>query len=99
MFGNVPGVYEDGFAELATLDTNNDGKISGKELQSLAIWVDSNSDTIVDDSELSTLSSHDISSLAVSHYKFFARATKSDGSTILMEDVWLPVAPLASIVE
>ena len=99
MFGNVPGVYEDGFAELATLDTNNDGKISGEELQALAIWVDSNSDTIVDDSELSTLASHDIASLALSHYKFFARATKSDGSTILMEDVWLPVAPLASIVE
>ena len=99
MFGNVPGVHEDGFAELATLDTNNDGQISGNELQSLAIWVDRNSDTIVDDSELSTLASHDIASLAVKHYKFFARATRNDGSSILMEDVWLPMSPLASVVE
>ena len=99
MFGNVPGVYEDGFVELAALDTNNDGQISGKELNSLAIWFDRNSDTIVNDSELTTLESHDIASLAVDHYKFFARARKHDGSSILMEDVWLPMPPLASIVE
>ena len=99
MFGNVPGVYDDGFAELATLDANSDGQISGDELGSLAIWIDKNSDTIVDEGELSTLASHEIASLAVSHYKFFARAKKHDGSSILMEDVWLPLAPMASIVK
>ena len=90
MFGNVPGLYEDGFAELATLDANKDGKLSGEELSDLAIWNDRNSDTIVDKGELSSLTDHDIVSLALTHYKYMARATKAGGKSILMEDVWLP---------
>ncbi len=95
MFGNVPGVYTDGFAELATLDTNKDGQLKGDELSQLAIWNDRNSDTIVDEGELSTLAQHQIVALAVTHYKYMARATKANGQTILMEDVWLPMAQLA----
>ena len=47
LFGNVAGVYEDGFAELATLDADKDGQLTGAELAELAIWNDRNSDTIV----------------------------------------------------
>lgn len=96
MFGNVPGVYADGFAELATLDTNHDGQLTGDELSGLAIWTDLNSDTVINERELSSLVDHQIISLAVEHYKYMARATKADGRSILMEDVWLPLAPLAS---
>ena len=70
MFGNVPGVYADGFAELATLDTNKDGQLTGEELSKLAIWNDRNSDTIVDDGELSELANHQIVALATTHYKY-----------------------------
>ena len=94
MFGNVPGVYADGFAELATLDTNKDGQLTGEELSKLAIWNDRNSDTIVDDGELSELANHQIVALATTHYKYMARATKANGKSILMEDVWLPMSPL-----
>ncbi len=94
LFGNVPGVYADGFAELATLDKDHDGQLTENELDTLAIWTDSNSNTIVDDGEISSLKSHQINSLAVEHYKFMARATKSNGKQILMEDVWLPIASM-----
>jgi len=99
LFGNIPGVYSDGFAELATLDVNQDGHLKNDELIGLAIWNDLNSDTIVDDGELSSLEDHKIVSLAVTHYKFMARARKSNGKSILMEDVWLPHAPMAALAK
>ena len=95
LFGNVAGVYADGFAELATLDADKDGQLTGVELAKLAIWNDRNSDTIVDEGELSQLADHQIVALSVNHYKYMARATKSNGQSILMEDVWLPMAHLA----
>jgi len=94
MFGNIPGVYEDGFAELATLDKNGDDRLTDEELSTLAVWNDLNSDTIVDKGELSTLADHQIVALAVTHYKYMARATKANGRSYLMEDVWLPMSPL-----
>lgn len=99
MFGNIPGVYADGFAELATLDVNDDGQLTNKELNTLAIWTDLNSDTMIDQSELSSLDDHKIISLAVHHYKFMARAKISNGKSILMEDVWLPRAPMAALTK
>ncbi len=90
LFGNVPGLYEDGFAELATLDANKDGELSGGELSTLALWNDRNSDTHVDEGEVSSLADHGIVSLALTHYKYMSRASKANGKSILMEDVWLP---------
>ena len=99
LFGNVQGVFEDGFEELAELDKNSDRVIAEQELQGLSIWTDLNSNTQVDAGELSTLADHGIVSLPVDHYKFLARAQKADGRTILMEDVWLPLAPMALLAK
>lgn len=99
LFGNVPGLYADGFAELATLDANQDGQLMNDELIGLAIWNDLNSDTMVDEGELSSLAEHNIVGLAVDHYKYMARARKSNGKSILMEDVWLPHAPMAALAK
>ncbi len=99
LFGNVPGVYTDGFDELSRLDANDDGELTHGELTNLAIWTDLNSDTIVDEGELSELGDHSIVSLALNHYKFMARAAKSNGDRILMEDVWLPHAPMAAVIK
>lgn len=96
LFGNVPGVYADGFEELATLDKNSDGELSGKELATLAIWTDLNSDTRVDVGEVKSLADYRITALALDHHKYMARATLSNGKSMLMEDVWLPLAPLAA---
>lgn len=97
LFGNVPGLYEDGFAELATLDRNEDGQLTGAELDGLSIWNDLNSNAVVDGGELSGLDEHQIVALAVNHYKYMARAKKSDGSAVLMEDVWFPMGHMATL--
>lgn len=97
LYGNIPGVYADGFEELKALDVNVDGQLTDEELVGLAIWTDLNSDTIVDESELSSLADHKVVGLAVNHKKFMARATLSNGKTMLMEDVWLHHAPMAEL--
>ncbi len=64
MFG-APGV--DGYTELATLDTNMDGKIdeSDSAWGSLRLWRDTNFNGITDEGELLTLESQDIVSFNV----------------------------------
>ena len=96
LFGNVDGLHADGFAKLATLDANGDGQIAGDELASLAIWVDRNSDTVIDKGEVSDTGEHDIVSLPLQHYKYIARAQRGSGESILMEDVWFALAPIAN---
>lgn len=95
LFGNIPGEYADGFAKLATLDSNQDNLLSGDELSTLAIWIDENSDTIIEEHEVSELHEHQLVELSLVHYKFMSRAGKSDGDDILMEDVWLALKPMA----
>lgn len=94
LFGDTGGKFTDGFAKLAILDTDNNGSLSEKELQTLAIWTDRNSNAIVDEGEISSLSSHSIESLSVEHYKFATRATLDNGDTMLMRDLWLPMLPV-----
>lgn len=81
---------------MSVLDINHDGQLTGVELKTLAIWHDLNSDTIVDAGELSQLTDHQITALSLQHHKYMSRATKADGKSVLMEDVWFPMAPLAS---
>lgn len=88
MFGDSEG-YEDGFHKLHHLDTNKDGYVVGDELANLAVWVDGNSNTKLDEGELTTLSSHGIVSLSTmfgDDYSSFA--VLEDGSSMYMEDVW-----------
>ena len=49
--------WGNGYEALALLDTNHDGKISGKELDALALWFDKNRDGISQPGEVKTLSS------------------------------------------
>ena len=49
--------WGNGYEALALLDTNHDGKISGKELGALALWFDKNRDGISQPGEVKTLSS------------------------------------------
>ena len=98
LFGNTDGPhgqYADGFDKLAIEDTNNDGEISGEELDVLAIWTDRNSNTTIDAGEISTIASHGITSLAVEDYKFFARASLVNGKTLMMQDLWFPLTPIS----
>ena len=94
LFGDMGRQYTDGFAKLAVEDRNSDGVISGRELEKLAIWTDRNSNTEVDDGELTSISSHSIEALSVKHYKYSARATLMNGDTLLMRDVLFPIRPI-----
>jgi hypothetical protein len=55
--GNKDGrLWEHGFEALATLDLNNDGKVSGTELQPLGLWFDNNRDGVSQPGEVKPLS-------------------------------------------
>jgi hypothetical protein len=66
LFGNVTWwiFWEDGYQPLSLLDDNNDGKISGDELQGLSLWQDINSDGISQKGEVRPLNDWGIVSLA-----------------------------------
>lgn len=88
MFGDG-GDFSDGFAKLHEYDTNHNGHIEGAELDSIAIWTDSNSNAKLDEGELSTVGSHGIVSLStIFNDDYDSYATLEDGSTMFMEDVW-----------
>jgi hypothetical protein len=44
--------WSHGYEALGTLDTNNDGEISGSELDTLSLWFDANRDGISDEGEV-----------------------------------------------
>lgn len=54
LFGNVTwfGNWNDGYEPLALLDANKDGHLSGGELDGLSIWLDANTDAIVQPGEM-----------------------------------------------
>jgi VCBS repeat-containing protein len=96
LFGDEDGQYENGYEKLAQLDTNNDGQISGDELNGLSVWVD-DGDAKVEDGEMKTLAELEITSISTEMNEVTGNdgkmhmestATKADGSTIMTEDVW-----------
>lgn len=87
LFGDLGGTYTNGFAKLKEHDGDGDGEIDGIELEDFAIWTDANSNTKLDDGELSTLASHGIVALSTFQKKLVSNATLSDGSSMYMEDL------------
>jgi len=55
--------WKNGYEALATLDQNRDGRLSGEELVSLALWFDANQDARVQPGEVRTLAAEGIVSL------------------------------------
>jgi len=55
--------WENGFKALGTLDEDNDGEVSGEELEPLALWFDSNRDGISQKGEVRTLDTEGITAL------------------------------------
>ncbi len=94
LFGDMSGLYADGFSKLATLDADQDGYVAGDELAGLAIWTDRNSNAQLDNGELSTLASHDIEQLSAEHYRYATRATLGNGESMIMRDLWFPMQAL-----
>lgn len=62
--GSTTGkVWENGFAALATLDRDGNGKIDGDELRDLSLWFDENRDAIVDAGEMRTARGEGVTAL------------------------------------
>lgn len=75
---------EDGFAELALLDSNFDGTITAADDQysELRVWIDANRDAVTDEGELVTLESLGIVSISLSTFASDHVDIVDDASTI-----------------
>lgn len=96
-----------GFAELATYDTNGDGRISAADADfaALRVWVDANADGLTDDGELKTLDSLGIVSISLRTFvsddadcgcdgtdvTHMANVTRADGSVTGIYDAYLSI--------
>lgn len=66
LFGSSNG-YENGFQELAILDVNLDGRLTGKELDGLFVWQDVNGNAIPGKAEVKTVQELGITEISVNH--------------------------------
>ena len=66
LFGSANG-YENGYDELASLDVNKDGQLTGAELTGLMVWQDENHNGVSEKGELKSLESLGITSIAARH--------------------------------
>jgi hypothetical protein len=103
LFGGDTG---EGFAKLATFDSNHDGKVDKKDkrFKELRIWQDANGNHFTDAGELKTLKQAGVKSLNTGYSvneerqngnQFIERgsAVLTNGKTIEMSDVYFPIAP------
>lgn len=92
LFGDLGGAFSDGYEKLAQLDMDNSGHIDGDELAELAIWTDSNSNAKLDAGELAPLKQFSIHSLSTTHQDYKSTGILKNGSVVLTEDLWFPIA-------
>jgi len=66
LFGNVTFwlFWDNGYAALAALDDNGDGRLAGSELEGLALWHDANGNGVSDPGEVKPLADHGITGLS-----------------------------------
>ena len=95
------------FSELASLDTNGDGVVSGSELNNLDVWEDTNADGVVNQGELVPIKSLNVISislktvtvdtlLAGSVIEQIAVANMSDGTTRQIASVSLNTSDVST---
>jgi hypothetical protein len=79
LFGSANG-YANGYDELASIDTNKDGVISGAELEGLMVWQDENHNGVADKGELKSLESLGITSIGATHNNFSGKYIRNGQS-------------------
>lgn len=65
--------FDNGFDALASLDNDQDGKVSGPELKNVSLWFDDGSDGIVNPGELRTAVEMDLVALYFNNYQLTAK--------------------------
>ena len=102
LFGGGVG---EGFAELATFDSNGDGEVNASDdrFGELLVWQDANENGITDAGELVALASTDIASISTGYSDVFTEdaqgnilgefgsAIRTDGSSLEVVDVYFQV--------
>lgn len=92
LLGDMGGIYPDGYAKLATFDSDHDGVVNGAELDLFHIWIDGNSNAHLDVGELYNMSHFNIVGVSTMHdcHKSKAYVQRSDGKIdeIETEDLW-----------
>ncbi|CAN0291128.1 unnamed protein product, partial [Phaeothamnion confervicola] len=86
LFGTSTG-YTNGYENLASLDDNMDGHLTGKELKGLSVWQDANGDAKVQPGELKSLESLGITELNIRHKDYKSTFTMK-GKSCAMYDWW-----------
>ena len=86
LFGSANG-YANGYEQLATLDENFDGRVTGKELQGLSVWQDKNGNARCDKGELMSVSQLGITEFNLRHKDYKSTYTIK-GKTQAMFDWW-----------
>jgi hypothetical protein len=102
LFGDQGGAFANGYDKLAQLDSNRDGKLTGRELAGLKVWVD-DGDARLEQGELKGLSELGVSELSTRmHTETNARGEtlmRSDfvrnGRKQVTEDVWFATRTIA----
>lgn len=95
LFGDEGGLFANGYDKLEILDTNEDGVLTGDELNGLQLWVD-DGDALLRADELRNLSDFGITSVSVTEREVINGA----GETLIQSQAILgtPDAPLAPAV-
>ncbi|MCE7874575.1 hypothetical protein DYH09_29985 [bacterium CPR1] len=86
LFGTATG-FDSGFHQLATLDKNGDFKISGQELEGLAVWQDKNGDAVAVASEVTPVQTMGVKEIGLKHTKMVGSVT-INGKQMKMWDWW-----------
>ncbi|MGM9998623.1 MAG: hypothetical protein ACI38Q_04425 [Candidatus Bruticola sp.] len=86
LFGNTNG-YANGYDEMASLDANNDGVLSGVELEGLSVWQDKNGNGIADKGEFTSVQELGITSIGVTHNNMVGSYVRN-GQTFKSFDWW-----------
>ncbi len=86
LFGSANG-YTNGYEQMATLDANLDGHVSGKELAGLSVWQDKNTDGKCDSGELQSVQQLGITDFNLKHTQYKSSFTMK-GKNQAMYDWW-----------
>ncbi|MGM9992001.1 MAG: hypothetical protein ACI376_04015 [Candidatus Bruticola sp.] len=86
LFGSANGC-NNGYEEMASLDTDNSGALEGAELKGLKVWTDLNGNGIAEAGELKSLDELGITAIKVSHNNYSSTFVRN-GQTFKSFDWW-----------
>ncbi len=89
LYGDQGGQYADGYEKMRVLsDANQDGVLSGAELDNHYVWQDTNKDGLVDAGELSAVQDKNITSIKATHDGQYQSAFTMNGQEQKTWDWW-----------